>query len=247
MNLLVTAGNTQTPIDKVRCLTNIFSGRTGTRIALTAHQRGHDVTLFTSHPEVVAEFASADVGDSGRWRVFAYRTFDELHALLQERVPKGSFDAIIHAAAVSDFRSAGVHAPADGTRFDASTGSWQADSDQPRLHDISRGKVKSGHGEVWLRLVPTIKLVDQMRQPWGFGGVLVKFKLEVDVTETELHAIAEAARLQSQADLVVANTLDGMDHWALLGPIEGRYERVERRLLDVRLSEQVERLCKIRK
>ena len=55
MNILVTAGNTQARIDKVRCLTNIFTGRTGASIAVAAHQRGHRVTLFTSHPEAVTE------------------------------------------------------------------------------------------------------------------------------------------------------------------------------------------------
>jgi phosphopantothenate-cysteine ligase/phosphopantothenoylcysteine decarboxylase/phosphopantothenate--cysteine ligase len=53
MNLLVTAGNTLVPIDKVRGITNIFTGRTGASIALEAHRRGHGVTLLTSHPEAV--------------------------------------------------------------------------------------------------------------------------------------------------------------------------------------------------
>jgi phosphopantothenate---cysteine ligase (CTP) len=47
MNLLVTAGNTQTPIDRVRCITNIFTGRTGAQVALEAHRRGHAVTHLT--------------------------------------------------------------------------------------------------------------------------------------------------------------------------------------------------------
>ena len=33
MNLLVTAGNTLTLIDKVRGITNIFTGRTGAQVA----------------------------------------------------------------------------------------------------------------------------------------------------------------------------------------------------------------------
>ncbi|HVL11743.1 MAG TPA: phosphopantothenoylcysteine decarboxylase, partial [Gemmata sp.] len=53
MNVLVTAGNTQTPVDRVRCITNIFSGRTGGQIAARAYDRGHAVTLLTSHPEVI--------------------------------------------------------------------------------------------------------------------------------------------------------------------------------------------------
>ena len=57
MNVLVTAGNTQTPIDRVRCITNVFTGRTGAQVALEAHRRGHAVTLLTSHPEVVRDLA----------------------------------------------------------------------------------------------------------------------------------------------------------------------------------------------
>src|SRR5437899_9099274 len=104
MNILVTAGNTQTPIDQVRCITNIFSGRTGAQIATAAHRRGHTVTLLTSHPEVIRKDAPAE-----RWTTRSYRTFDDLHALMGELVPGNRFDVLIHAAAVSDFEIAGVY------------------------------------------------------------------------------------------------------------------------------------------
>ena len=55
MNLLVTAGNTLAPIDRVRGLTNVFTGRTGAAVALHAHGRGHHVVLLTSRPEAVAD------------------------------------------------------------------------------------------------------------------------------------------------------------------------------------------------
>jgi phosphopantothenate-cysteine ligase/phosphopantothenoylcysteine decarboxylase/phosphopantothenate--cysteine ligase len=57
MNVLVTAGNTQTPIDRVRCITNVFSGRTGARVAMEAAARGHQVALLTSHPELLSRGA----------------------------------------------------------------------------------------------------------------------------------------------------------------------------------------------
>ena len=41
MKILVTAGNTQVPIDRVRCITNIFSGRTGTRINAARNRLVH--------------------------------------------------------------------------------------------------------------------------------------------------------------------------------------------------------------
>src|ERR1043166_8585899 len=99
MRLLVTAGNTQALIDKVRCITNIFSGRTGAAIAVHAHQRGHQVTLLTSHPEVLPP---VDAGRE-RWEVCRYRAFDELRALIRAQIQGGALDAVIHCAAVSDF------------------------------------------------------------------------------------------------------------------------------------------------
>lgn len=209
MRFLVTAGNTLTPIDRVRGITNIFTGRTGARIASAAHAAGHDVTLLTSQP--------ADVP----WRVESYRTYDDLAGLLHRHVAGGRFDVIIHVAAVSDYQSAGVYR-------------WPAGTAKPEPIDAS-GKVKSTEPEVWLRLTPTLKLVDQFRSAWGFAGVLVKFKLEVGVSDDRLLEIAEASRRHSDADLMVANTLEGMATTAFLGPIDGAYQRVARDELPGRL------------
>ena len=233
MRFLVTAGNTQTSIDRVRCLTNIFSGRTGGRIAAAAHARGHTVCLLTSHPESVPFPAPAPT-----WRLTAYKTFEDLEDLLRQEVQHGGYDVIIHAAAVSDFAQAGVFVPAPGTQFDPDSATWSSSDELPRLVDVAAGKVKSKHGELWLRLTPTSKLVDQMRTAWGFRGVLVKFKLEVDVGDEELLKIAERSRLESQANWMVANTLEGMQEWAFVGPVNGAYEKVLRtdlgdRLLDL--------------
>src|SRR4051812_32869802 len=107
MNILVTAGNTLTPIDRVRCITNIFSGRTGARIATRAFDRGHTVVFLTSHPEVLADFPSARHRGEPDFRVRQYRTFDDLETAMPEEITRGGFDVVIHAAAVSDYRVAG--------------------------------------------------------------------------------------------------------------------------------------------
>lgn len=247
MRILVTAGNTQTPIDAVRCITNIFTGRTGTRIALEAARRGHRVVLLTSHPEVVGQFAAEfGFGEKGpaNLAVWFYRTFDDLHRLLAEALSQPErerFDVVIHAAAVSDYAVAGVYA-AEGKRTAYAVGSpaeAAAGGRPPGLVPVAGGKISSSHAELWLRLVPTPKLVDLVRSPWGFPGILVKFKLEVGISEAELQQRAEASRLQSGADLMVANTLEGMSSWALVGPIHGGYERVERTALAKRLLDLI--------
>lgn len=210
MNFLITAGNTQTPIDRVRCITNIFSGRTGATIAVAAHNRGHAVTLYTSHPEVIEAMPVNRARPANDWRVEKYRTFEDLESLLASSVPSGGFDAIVHAAAVNDYHVVGTFARI-GEEF----------------VDVSAGKVKGHHADLWLRLRPAPKLIDKYRSDWNFAGKLVKFKLEVGATDEELLAIAEKSRLHSSADLMVANTLEGMHEWAYVGAGDS-YRKVAR-------------------
>jgi phosphopantothenoylcysteine synthetase/decarboxylase len=239
MNILVTAGNTQSPIDRVRCITNIFSGRTGAQIALEAHTRGHDILLLTSHPEAVESVAKASLHDG--WHMKIYRTFEELELIMETEITGRDLDAVIHCAAVNDYRCAGIFAPRDGTQFEVDTGTWKSDAmSEPQLENRSAGKVKSTEPELWLRLLRTPKIVDRIRRDWQFRGSLVKFKLEVETSEEQLLQIAESSRQQSAADLMVANTLEDMHSWAYLGPIHGRYEKVSRRELAARLITEIE-------
>jgi phosphopantothenoylcysteine synthetase/decarboxylase len=239
MNALVTAGNTRVLIDRVRCLTNTFTGRTGAQVALSAHERGHTVTLLTSHPDVVAELHGGPL-ISERWAVVPFRTFDELHDLMRGVIQPGGLDAVIHSAAVSDYLAGGVYAPDSQTRFDPSSGRWHGSP--PRLFDRAADKVKSDEPELWLRLVRGPKLIDRVRTDWGFGGVLVKFKLEVGIDDSRLLDVAERSRRHSSADLMVANTLEGSKSYAYLGPVDGDYQRVERHELAARVIAAVERL-----
>ena len=237
MKILVTAGNTQTLIDHVRCITNVFSGRTGAQIAAEAFERGHAVTLLTSHPEVLETVRALKPRRAPDWRVHHYRTFEELESLMTATITGDGYDVVVHAAAVSDYEVAGIYAPTAGTRFDPSEMAWTAPEGSPRLVDTTAGKVSSHHPELWLRLQPAPKLVDKIRSAWRFGGILVKFKLEVGVNNADLLDIAERSRRQSGADLMVANTLEGMHDWAYIGPGHCGYERVPRGELPERLIE----------
>ena len=236
MKFLVTAGNTMAPVDRVRVITNIFSGRTGAAIAQEAWRRGHHVTLLTSPSATTEEESSDDL----RWRVVRYRTFDDLMERMEREIRSGAPDAIIHSAAVSDYRVAGTYAPQPGTRARQIEGGIAWEGEPAALVDVTAGKVKSNAPELWLRMVPTPKIIDRIRGDWDFRGVLVKFKLEVGVTEEELLSIAEASRRHSDADLMVANTLEGAAICAYLGPGAEGYRRIPRRELPERLLEAVE-------
>jgi phosphopantothenoylcysteine synthetase/decarboxylase len=236
MNILVTAGNTLVPIDRVRCITNVFTGRTGATIARCAWEHGHSVTLLSSHPEAVD-----NPPDSERWAMLRYCTFEDLQNLLRDMVMREKLNAVVHCAAVSDYLAGGSYAPAEGTHFRPESGRWDSDSSAgPKMIDRTAGKVKSDEPELWLRLVRAPKLIDCVRRDWGFRGLLVKFKLEVGVSDEQLLAVAERSRQHSAADLMVANTLEGASEWAFLGPLDGQYQRVARHQLAERLLNVLE-------
>src|SRR5476651_744033 len=114
MRIFVTAGNTQVPIDRVRCITNIFTGRTGAAIALEAYRRGHQVTLATSHPDIIENRHF----EAACWQCFPYRTFEELETLMARHIADLKQDAVVHCAAVNDYQAAGIFAPGPDTHFD---------------------------------------------------------------------------------------------------------------------------------
>jgi phosphopantothenoylcysteine decarboxylase/phosphopantothenate--cysteine ligase len=98
LKILVTAGGTREPIDAVRVITNRSSGKQGHAIAEEARARGANVTLVTAAALSVRD-------DIDVVRVATVADFE------REVVPRqASFDVIIQAAAMSDFRP---KAPAD--------------------------------------------------------------------------------------------------------------------------------------
>ncbi|GBD35830.1 hypothetical protein HRbin36_00945 [bacterium HR36] len=101
-------------------------------------------------------------------------------------------------------------------------------------------KIPSTHAEIWLRLLPTPKLIDRLRCDWDFRGLLVKFKLEAGISEAVLLERAEESRRRSAADLMVANLLETVSTTAWLGPINGQYHKLPRHQLPSALLDALE-------
>jgi len=183
MKILVTAGSTKIPIDQVRVISNIFKGRTGTGIADYFSIMGHEVTLVTSNQDLLHSSSHVHFFDS----------YWELYYLMEKLIAENEYDVIIHSAAVSDYEVKEVCVK----------------NDDEQLIPIDRSsKVSSSYPELYFRLTPTPKIIDQIRSPWGFTGKLVKFKLQVGISDKELLEIAEKSRIHSGADIIVANCLE---------------------------------------
>ena len=114
--------------------------------------------------------------ESKNLKIIKFKFYDELLDLIKKEVGSKKYDIVIHSSAVADYK--------------------------PVLSKES--KIKSGKKSLIIKLKPTAKIVDLMKKldPKIF---LVKFKLEVDLTEKQLIDVAYKSMMSSKADLIVAN------------------------------------------
>ncbi len=97
LEVLITAGGTREPIDRVRVVSNRSSGKMGRAIAREAWRRGAEVTVVA---------ANVDEAEPGvRW--VPVETYAELEEATMRLAREA--DALVMAAAVSDFTPAEVH------------------------------------------------------------------------------------------------------------------------------------------
>jgi len=227
MRVLVTAGNTREKIDDVRDWGNIFTGQTGLDIALAFLDLGH-VTLLTSNRDHAAQFDGYS-GKAGMLGIETFSSHADLQALLTERMtanredPAARVDVVAMTAAVADYRPEAVYRILERRTTTGDTSS--ANQETWIVENVQAPKVKSTHDQIAVLGTRTLKLIDQFRTNWNYQGLLIKFKLEVGLSQEQLLQVAQASRLASHADLIVANTLamarptDGAEPTALLlGP-----------------------------
>jgi phosphopantothenoylcysteine synthetase/decarboxylase len=207
VHLLVTAGPTREKIDAVRDWGNIFTGQTGLDLALAFLELGH-VTLLTSNADHARQYDGYAAG-RGMIGVETFRTHADLQQLLAERMTSGDrVDVVAMTAAVADYRPTGAYRIISrGGAGAAGSGAAENWVVEPVGTAPGEGKVKSTFEEIALVGQRTPKLIDMFRRDWKFQGVLIKFKLEVGLSEDELLRVAAASRSASGADLMVANTL----------------------------------------
>lgn len=91
--ILITAGPTEEPLDPVRFITNLSSGKMGYALASAAHRRGAEVTLI-SGPSALPEPPVE--------KIIKVRTAKEMHSAVMDHYKKAN--VIIKAAAVADYR-----------------------------------------------------------------------------------------------------------------------------------------------
>ena len=152
--VLITAGGTSEPIDEVRHLRNLSSGRTGHHLALSLQNAGYPVTLLQSEYSFARE---------GVRNLMLYSTTRDFAEKVKHELESKVYDYVIHSAAVADYHVAEV-----------------TDSAGKPLN--TSGKIQTDVPLV-LKLLPNPKIIKELRT-WSRNKNLkiISFKLTSDET-----------------------------------------------------------------
>ncbi len=167
--VLLTAGRTVEYVDPIRVITNNSSGKMGCALAAEAYAAGAEVTLI---------YGKGTVDPPAGVRVRRVETAEQMYtAVLAELADAGPYDAMIAAAAVSDWKTA----------------------------EAAQKKITThGAESLSLELVPTPKIIDtaKRRHP---GVFLVAFRAQHDISPEAARADARDRMRKASADMIAVN------------------------------------------
>ena len=184
MKILITGGGCREYIDSVRVVTNSSSGRTSAAISDILAEK-NSVTLVTAKSAIKA-------GDSSV-KIVTFETGEELFLAIKNELTQNRYDAVLHAAAVSDF--------------------------VPETITVAGKTVKAGKnakklpsgGEMTVTFRASPKIADRLCEWAAAGGnekaKIVCFKLLSKANESERASAIEKLFSHSGADFVVFNDL----------------------------------------
>lgn len=185
VKVLITAGGTQEPIDTVRVISNLSSGRTGIAIAEYMTEMGFDVTLLQAHGSPKSEHVTR------RDLFVSFATLDEK---IKHYLSSENFTHVIHAAAVSDY----------------SVDTIEVDGQQYRPFEVK--KVSSDADSMHIHLKRNHKIVDRLKDYSQNKSLkVIAFKLTSHASPEQRTAAVEKLFANSNADFVVHNDLSEID------------------------------------
>jgi phosphopantothenate---cysteine ligase (CTP) len=153
MRIVITGGPASEPIDQVRFITNQSTGELAVKLAQKFSAAGDRVELF--------------LGRGAIWRSETakyFQTNEDLHRFLSEVQQRDRVDAVLHAAALSDFGVAQMRVPGGASEA---------------------AKISSEARSIELQLVPKPKLISDLRDLFA-GAYIVGWKFELEGTPMDV-------------------------------------------------------------
>jgi phosphopantothenoylcysteine decarboxylase/phosphopantothenate--cysteine ligase len=172
--ILISYGGTIEYIDPIRVISNTSTGKMGISLVKNAVYYGSQVTIVKGLTNFNIE--NDDLYSNHIVKIHEVKTSDQMYNVILNELKSFSYDIVILAAAVSDFK------PSTYSEF----------------------KVPSDTLSLNIHLVPTIKIIDNIKNI-NKDLFLVAFKADYNTSVDSLLLKAYNKLLKSNTDLVVAN------------------------------------------
>jgi len=186
MKIIITAGGTEEPIDSVRKITNIGTGKLGSKIAnrLSLSLKKSDTIYYICNKNSIMPNENKNI------KIILTTDTDSVIKAF-ESLKYENIDFVIHSMAISDYKVEGAYIKEDSILKKIDTSS----------------KMRSNNDEVFLKLVKTPKIIDKIKH-WFPKTKLISFKLLNNVSIEELLDVARKQKKRTNSDLVIANDLE---------------------------------------
>jgi len=207
-NILITGGPTNEPIDEVMKITNMSTGSLSVSLGQLFYEAGYKVCLVLNN-SVSADKLPIDKNIS----VIRIETTDDMSNAIETKSRQEHFDAVIHAAAVGDYKAdfsflmedmaAEIFRVKDTIESEKEILDIMLD---PVCKIDDSSKISSYQANLTVKLGLTQKIIAKLRE-WFPGALLIGCKLLENVQEEELFQVAQALCKKNQMDYILANDL----------------------------------------
>ena len=195
--IIITGGPTNEPIDEVMKITNMSTGSLSTKLGALFLEAGYKVCLIMNravNTKEVEELAEA----AENLTIISIETTDEMLSALEDESKNGQADALIHAAAVGDYKADYTFLLEDLAKY-----LWQ------EIDNIS--KISSYQKNLSVKLGLTPKIISRLRG-WYGDTLLIGCKLLENVPKEELYQVANKLCVKNDMDYILANDLADLRH-----------------------------------
>lgn len=226
--IIVTSGPTNERIDSVMKITNMSTGSVGAHVAeklLTSPDVEKLYYISSKLAKKPVQFPT----DSQRLQLIEVESTQDLLNTLGclLRDPTNHIDAVVHAAAVGDYKARytarAENIAAEIAKIYDETGSISYAQilsvlTHPACVQDDSTKMSSYEANLMTMMDLTPKVIGSIK-PASPDTMLIGFKLLDKVSKKELFDVADRLRVKNNADYIVANDLskiDGDKHWGMI-------------------------------
>ena len=225
-NIIITGGPTNEYIDEVMKITNMSTGSLSTALAQYFLKAGYRVFAIFNH-SVSTEKIESLMGQQGidqdAFRYYGVETTEDMiNAFLQVKTDMDcagfACDAIIHAAAVGDYKGEFSFLLEDLAQelFEVKDQAKSPEDflkimENPKCKLNDDTKISSYQKNLTAKLTLTPKVIANLRE-WFPDSLLIGCKLLEGVSKDELYSVATRLAAKNRMDYILANDLADLRH-----------------------------------